>query len=127
MNIRTNSRTRPYFIGYRILYNLKNINIDNTNLINNLKAFSPSNDREYHKYTIAGTSTEKICIYESFIIINDMFEKRKSKGIEIKNKNITDKRTILLNEMLNKEDKEIISNVKEGNLIESIKLLNIKH
>ena len=127
MNIRTNSRTRPYFIGYRILYNLKNINIDNTNLINNLKAFSPSNDREYHKYTIAGTSTEKICIYESFIIINDMFEKRKSKGIEIKNKNITDKRTILLNEMLNKEDKEIISNVKEGNLIESIKLLNIKY
>jgi hypothetical protein len=126
-NIRTNSRTKPYFIGYRILYNFKNINIDNTNLINNLKAFSPSNDREYHKYTIAGTSTEKICIYESFIIINDMLEKRKSNGIEIKNKNITGKRTALLNEMLNKEDDEIITNVKEGNLIPSIKLLNIKY
>lgn len=107
----------PYlFLGYKIILRL---NGEMSNItVNNLKAYKPSTDRKYHELTTASTSTNKLCIYESFL---DIIGKRKLIYKRDKN-NIED-----LKKMLNNEGEEIKNNIKNGNLIKSLILLTKKY
>lgn len=103
-------------LGYRVLYKVIG-GLSNAN-IKKLKAFQPSTDREYHEKTLASTSTNKLCIYETFLCViykRELLYKRNRN-------NIDDLKLSLKN-----EGKDIEKNVKHGNLIESLILLTKKY
>lgn len=113
------SGLRHYVIGYRMTYiydqnTVANENITNT--LNNFKAFKPSNDTEFHKYTSKSTNkNKKVCIYESFEhIIN-------------RSSNDNLRKNYTLEQRIAKEGKDIETAVINGNLFQAIKLLNIKY
>jgi hypothetical protein len=109
-------------VGYRIIIQTKaNEEGEKQELsaksIYDLKAFNPSNDRKYHELTTRSTTNNKICIYETFLILNNMMDiKYNTKN---NNKFIMDK--------FNKEEEHIKNAVKNGELINSIQLLNKKY
>lgn len=103
-------------LGYRILFKI-NGKLTNTE-IRKLKAYQPSIDRKYHEQTSSSTSTNKLCIYESFL---DIIDKRNL--IYKKNRNNIDD----LKQLLKEEGLEIEDNVKKGNLIDSLILLTKKY
>jgi hypothetical protein len=110
-------------LGFKILLPLKK----NKNGINKtinvvdryrLLAYSPSVDRKYHELTCASTSTNKLCIYESFL---DIIGERAL--IYRHNKNdIEDLKIKLKN-----EGEDIEQNTKQGYLFKSLELLTKKY
>jgi hypothetical protein len=114
-----------FVIGYRILYvGKRNEEGEFINSITNfsnkkLKAFNPSNDRKFHDLTIESTHNNKICIYETFLIINNLLSLKYRRDNENNRKDMI--------ERLKEEGEEIEKLVKEGDLIESLVLLNKKY
>jgi hypothetical protein len=110
-------------LGFKILLPLKknkngvnkNINVaDRYRLL----AYSPSVDRKYHELTCASTSTNKLCIYETFL---DVIGERPL--IYRHNKNdIEDLKIRLKN-----EGQDIEHNAKRGYLFKSLELLTKKY
>jgi hypothetical protein len=102
-----------YVIGYRVIYKNRTNNIELNKIDEmNLKAFHASNDIKYHNLTIKATHDNHICIYESFEIVNNI--------------KITS-RTYTREQRLKREGDEISKNVIDGNLLQSLSLLNIKY
>jgi hypothetical protein len=104
-------------VGYKVLFKT----IDGTiteKTIYNLKAYHPSTDREYHEETSASTSTNNLCIYETFL---DIIGNRKL--LQKHNKNNIDDLLI----MLDNEGDKIKFEVTNGNLINSLILLTAKY
>lgn len=113
------SMTESICIGYRILIVTRSNVKMKKSTINDLKAFNPSNNIKYHKLTTSTTGNYRLCIYESFL---DCIGIR-----ELKFRRQNDKNEKSLTDMLKKEGKEIENNVREGNLIKSLKLLTKKY
>lgn len=103
-------------LGYRVKFSTRSKLDDKDS--KQFLAFHPSNDRKYHEMTCNSTSTNKYCIYESFL---DIIGKRSLAYKHNKN-NIED-----LKLMLKNEGKEIEESVRKGLLIKSLKLLTLKY
>lgn len=104
-------------IGYRLVF-IPEEAVNKNTLEKQLKAFSPSTDRKYHEMTCASTSTNKLCIYETFLDIIGVRElkfRHKKKTCEV------------LKQKLKDEGKDIEENIKNGNLIQSLELLTKKY
>jgi hypothetical protein len=77
------SDVRFLFIGYRIASLFTN-GVQMTNqTFNSLKAFKPSSNRKFHDLSVASTSLNGLCIYETFLHVKDILSikhsRRKSK------------------------------------------------
>lgn len=108
-----------FVIGYRILYKGIVIDGDVTNSIKEntykkLRAFNPSNDRNFHNLTIESTHNNKICIYETFLSVNDLHTLKYKKDKEFISK-------------LELEEDEIKKSVYDGLLVDALILLNKKY
>ena len=108
-----------YVIGYRIVYKYdqSTVPIENiTNTLYNFRAFRPSNDAEFHKYTTKSTNKNKqLCIYESF------------EHIIGRSSNDNLRKNYTLEQRIAKEGKPIETAIISGNIVDAIKLLNIKY
>lgn len=115
-----NSADRILYIGYQIVYQLKHGNkIKNRNL-NFLKAYSQCTDYKYHRVCTASTSTSKICIYETFLHIQDISK------LQYKSKDKKIYKDTLYNR-LKDEGEEIEDAVKSGEVVKSLCLLSKKY
>jgi hypothetical protein len=122
-NLAVNSNITFFNVGYGFLWtNRAYRGFETKNLpltLRKLRAFSPSDNADFHNLTVKSTTDNKICIYETFININNinnMFEKYNSK----------ENRQLFKNQ-LKAEGEEIEKAVKNGELINSIELLNKKY
>lgn len=106
-------------LGYRLAYSTKNNKGLTKTDLNTLKAFHPVSDKKYHSLTCASTSTNKLCIYETFL---DIAEIRDLKYCH-DNKSNHEK----IKKMLSDEGEEIEKAVKNGELYKSIELLSKKY
>ncbi len=114
------SMDRFLYIGFQIVYQLKNGSSIKKRNLNLLRAYSQSTDYKYHKVTTASTSTAKICIYETFLHIEGIKKLQYSHRDNAKyKKELYDK--------LKEEGKEIEEAVKAGEVVNSLKLLSQKY
>ncbi len=110
-----------FLIGYRIVYYTKRGNRQlSSKELDSLKAFKPSSNRKFHDMTTASTSSNKMCIYETFM---ELSGKLKLNFIHKDRENFKKK----IKEMLANEGKEIETTVKNGELIKSLELLTKKY
>lgn len=114
------SNVNIFIIGYKMLfkYDEDSTNESKKDVLENLKAFHPSNDIDYHKLTIKSTHINtKLCIYETFEYI--------------KNYNCVERSSYLKNytieQRLKKEGEEIEQSILNGYLFRALPLLNIKY
>lgn len=110
----------PFVVGYRIVFEYTDIDSGmDGNTLYELKAFKPTSDRKFHRLCVASTNINtSICIYESFLYINDPdgFNNYKNeKQLEETKRKLKD------------EGKEIEEAVKDGKLILSLELLTKKY
>jgi len=118
----TSDTSSPFIIGFTvyITYNDGSERLKEPDIYK-LKAFSSKNNSVYHTLTEYSTNNNKLCIYESYLynigIIDAKYKTEKNKIL------IADE----LNNLLQKESKEIQENIKEGNLIKSLNLLTEKY
>jgi hypothetical protein len=108
-------------LNYRIIgYSIKFFTPDMKGLDNvtyyKLKAFHPSSNPKYHKMCSYSTSTNKLCIYESFLHITGILSGNKTESF---NK--------LVESYLNNESSSVIKYVKNGLLINSLEELTKKY
>lgn len=110
----------PFLLGYRFTYGQSN-NVTNLKVetIRDLKAYSPTNNREFHAMCSASTSNYKLCIYETFLDIQNIHKLKHSKRNTVNNDMIRKK--------LEAEGEEISKSVKNGDLINSLELLTKKY
>lgn len=110
-----------YYLGYKISYtnNKQGFNLSQRK-IKQLKAYKPCSDRKYHELTESSTTSNKICIYESFIHI---FGLKSLKYMHHNNAN----NNILINQMLKDEGEDIEKSVINGDLLESLIRLTKKY
>ena len=106
------------YVGYRFVYATVNNEKTTESTLNHLKAFKPSSDRKYHELTCASTSTNKLCIYETFLDIIGQITLRHQR-----NKNNPE----TIRDMLKSEGSDIELSVKTGMLIKSLELLTKKY
>lgn len=122
-----NSETQKIWLGYRISYATRGFMFNNNGTlkpivkktINELKAYSPTNCRKYHELTSGSTTSDKLCIYETFL---DIINKR---TLQYKRHNTKNSNEI--KSLLSKEGKEIETSVKNGELVKSLELLTKKY
>lgn len=114
-----NSDFNYMFLGYEIIMTTNDDKTITNKTLSELKAYHPTCDRKYHEMTTASTSTNKICIYETFLDVCNIIKLRYSR----KNKESHEK---IMNKLKN-EGHEIEYNVKNGNLIKSLQLLCDKY
>jgi hypothetical protein len=88
----------------------------NESTLMKLKAFHPSSNPQYHEMCSYSTSTNKLCIYESFLHITRILSGRKTKSF---NK--------LVESYLSNEPSSIIKYIKNGLLINSLQELTKKY
>lgn len=106
------------FLGYKIVFNsLEDLNKDDIML---LKAYQPTTNRKFHDICTSSTSMNKICIYETFLEINDKLK------LEYMKKNTSDFKINVKNK-LNNEGLEILESVKNGYMVKSLELLTKKY
>jgi hypothetical protein len=112
-----------------------------------LWAFHPSSNLKYHKLTTKSTSLNKLCIYESYMYLQEklkiLYHTEHTKTLKSNknlihnckycNKRFNHKKRLkkhmknkCVNYLLNKETEEIQNAVKEGKLIKSLQLLTEK-
>lgn len=108
----------PIFLGYKIITKLSNGVRFNKENIYKLKAFHPVNNRKYHELTTASTSTNKMCIYETFLDIMNI--KALSYSRDKNNKKF-------MLELLKKEGDDIYNAILNGELVKSLELLTTKY
>ncbi len=114
-------------LGYKIMYSIKNEQelIDNNEILLSkkelkaLKAYHPQSDRKFHEMTTASTTSNRLCIYETFLHI------MKIRSLKYAHENKKNHEDILLR--LKNEGKEIETAVKNGDLIISLELLTKKY
>jgi hypothetical protein len=112
---RPDSRCTIMIIAFKVVFKYDNIETRNE-VLTALRAFHPSNDRTYHSLTCKSTHiNSKLCIYESFININNY----DNQSNYFKNYNI--------NERLQKEGSEINDAVINGFIFVALPLFNIKY
>jgi hypothetical protein len=112
-------------IGFKILVYYQTeegrLGIYKKNTIENLKAFNPSNNVDFHKLTSYSTTDNKICIYESFLYLLG-----KIKKVYRTVNNIQQLETNIYN-YFDDEPEEIKTNIKNGCLKKSLELLTKKY
>jgi len=116
---------RPFIIGFTV-YITYSDNTDNVLRLKEpdilrLKAFSAQNNFSYHTLTEYSTNNNKLCIYESYLYNIGLFDAK------YKTNNNVNEMMKQLNNMLSNESEELQQNIKEGNLIQSLKLLTDKY
>lgn len=112
------SNINMFFIGYKILFKYDEdiTGEDKKEVLENLKAFHPSNDVDYHKLTVKSTHINtKLCIYETFEYIQN-YDNQSNYF-----KNYT------IEQRLKKEGEEIEQSILNGYLFRALPLLNIKY
>ncbi len=114
------------WIGYQISYNTKNSKTSDAT-IKRLKAFYPVADRLYHEATEASTTDSGLCIYETFLHVND-YVKIKNIGNRMKMVDGVKQlpKDYFMNLLIN-EGKEIKDAVINGELVNSLMLLSKKY
>ena len=126
-NEKEDSETQKIWLGYRISYATRGpmFNKDGKlkpqikKTIHELKAYSPTNCRKYHELTSGSTTSDKLCIYETFL---DIIDKRTLKYKRHNTKNSNEVKSLL-----SKEGQEIENSVKNGELVKSLELLTKKY
>lgn len=113
------SKTIGFFIGYTIIYFLKQDVELKKKQLTELIAYSPSSNRKFHELTTASTSVNKICIYETFLQVSDI------KSLRYMHKNKVNHDKIM--QRLREEGKDIEDLVKNGKLVQSLELLTKKY
>ena len=104
--LRAPSANSIYCIGYQIFIPYDgNENIDIADYYRKFKAFSPCENVKFHKLTSCSTTTDKICIYQSYFYLYVNSSKKIKQNEKI------------INESLKNESKEIQKMVKNGELI----------
>ncbi len=107
-----------YILDFSVVYKTLAQRQINPTYIYNYKAFAPSTDRKFHKYTCAGTTDSKKCIYESYLDVTGSIELKKCVKKKLK-------RTI--GQTLRDEGPAINTAVKKGELINALQLLTAKY
>ncbi len=106
-------------LGFRIVFVPKMAKRLSKNYYENMLAFAPTGDREFHRLTCGSTTNSKICIWETWMDVRGIKSLRYSRDTP-ENRKDTNKR-------LNEEGKEITELVKKGQIIDALKKLTKKH
>jgi hypothetical protein len=88
--------------------------VNMNNIYDELKAYAPCNDQEYHTKTLCSTTKDRLCIYQTWLYLQNYDLKKLRKSGQHK-------------EMLELESAEIIESVKKGSLCQSLILLTKKY
>lgn len=115
------SGVTAYSIGYRLVWTLKEDTRMTEKEIYNLKAFSANSDRKFKEKIEVETSTNKLCIYESYLY---RIDKTNLKYIHEKKKKEKEKE---ISSMLKEEGEEIELAIKNGDMIRGLELLTSKY
>jgi hypothetical protein len=115
---RGDSDSAFYWIGYRIAYNLRQNDILRPEVKTEMLAFAYTTSLKFHSISEVSTSTNKLCIYETFLHnINvrplNYYRNKENKGELLK--------------LLTNEGSEIYESVMNGFLIKSLELLTEKY
>lgn len=112
----------PYFIvGYHLIYETDTDNhVPSNNQLNKLRAYSATTNHKFHKLTVASTSCNAVCIYETFrhIFLGDKLRYSR-RGNALYRQNIYNQ--------LAAEGADIEKAVKGGYLIKALELLTKKY
>jgi hypothetical protein len=112
---RPDSRCTIMIIGFKVVFKYDNVETKNE-VLSTLRAFSPSNCRSFHSLTCKSTHIDsKLCIYESFIHINNY----NNQSNYFKNYTI--------NQRLEKEGVEINDAIINGFIFVALPLFNVKY